>query len=201
MSGAFTSGVAAGYGIAIPLGAIAMLIVITASRDSFRHGFTAGLGAASADLVYASIAVAAGSAFGQRLHGVATPMHVVAGCALAAIALRGVIGAVRARPSRSAALLDPLGATYLRFFALTLVNPLTIVYFASVVLGSQTAATPARAAAFVVGVALASATWQIMLATSGALAGRVLIDRGRLATGVVGYGIVLALALHQFQEI
>jgi threonine/homoserine/homoserine lactone efflux protein len=201
MSGAFTNGVAAGYGIAIPLGAIAMLIVITASRDSFRHGFTAGLGAASADMVYASIAVAAGSALGDRLRGVATPLHLVAGCALAAIAVRGLIGAVRSRRSRTAAVLDPLGATYLRFFGLTLVNPLTIVYFVSVVLGSQTAATPARAAAFVVGVALASASWQTVLATSGAFVGRVLIDPGRLATGVVGYGIVLALALRQFQKI
>ena len=47
---AFTTGLLAGYGIAIPVGAIAILIVTKAARESFRSAAVAGLGAASADL-------------------------------------------------------------------------------------------------------------------------------------------------------
>jgi hypothetical protein len=53
----------------------------------------------------------------------------------------------------------------------------------------------------VVGVALASASWQILLATSGAVLGRTLIDRGRVTAAVIGYGLILLIALEQFRTI
>jgi arginine exporter protein ArgO len=38
----FIRGLLAGYGIAIPVGAIAVLIMDTGMRRGFRHGFAAG---------------------------------------------------------------------------------------------------------------------------------------------------------------
>ena len=64
---AFWEGLIAGYGIAIPVGAIAVLIVDLALRRGFRLGFAAGAGAASADLLYAGAAVIAGAAFASAL--------------------------------------------------------------------------------------------------------------------------------------
>lgn len=50
-------GVLAGYGIAIPVGAIAVLILDVSLRRGFRVGFMAGAGAAFADFLYAALAV------------------------------------------------------------------------------------------------------------------------------------------------
>ena len=51
----------AGYGIAIPVGAIAILIVDMGLRRGFGLGFMAGAGAAAADFIYASLAAVAGA--------------------------------------------------------------------------------------------------------------------------------------------
>ena len=175
VSGAFFRGVIAGYGIAIPVGAIAVLIVTIAARDSLRHGAAGGLGAATADLIYATVAVTAGSALAGDLDSGKTPLHLIGGCVLVLVAVRGLVLASRItqvdvepprRPDHS--------LTYLRFLGLTLINPVTVIYRSTVVLGSQAVNGTARAVAFVCGVALASASWQILLAGSGALVGRAL---------------------------
>ena len=54
---AFFEGALAGYGIAIPVGAIAVLIIEISLRQGFRSGFMAGAGAATADLIYAAVAM------------------------------------------------------------------------------------------------------------------------------------------------
>jgi len=52
----FWEGVLAGYGIAIPVGAIAVLIVDMGLRRGFGFGLMAGAGAATADFLYAGLA-------------------------------------------------------------------------------------------------------------------------------------------------
>jgi threonine/homoserine/homoserine lactone efflux protein len=47
----FWDGVLAGYGIAIPVGAIAVLIIEVSIRRGLTSGLQAGAGAASADLL------------------------------------------------------------------------------------------------------------------------------------------------------
>ncbi|MGN8247037.1 lysine transporter LysE [Cellulomonas soli] len=98
-------------------------------------------------------------------------------------------------------------AAYARFVALTAVNPTTAVTFATVAVGavagladasSATVTTgrpgPGVGAAFVVGVALASAAWQLVLALgAGLLGGRVGV-RGRTALSLGGSLVVVALA-------
>ena len=62
MPEAFLLGVAAGYAIAIPIGPIAVLILRTGVMRGFAAAAAAGAGAATADLVYATVAMwAAGS--------------------------------------------------------------------------------------------------------------------------------------------
>ncbi|GAA3816006.1 LysE family transporter [Cellulomonas soli] len=96
---------------------------------------------------------------------------------------------------------------YARFVALTAVNPTTAVTFATVAVGavaglagvSGAAATTGRpglavGAAFVVGVAVASAAWQLLLAVGGGLLGGRLAERGRTALSVGGSVVVVGLA-------
>jgi threonine/homoserine/homoserine lactone efflux protein len=64
---AFWEGVLAGYGIAIPVGAIAILIVDMGLRRGFLSGFMAGAGAATADFIYALLAVIAGATLAMAL--------------------------------------------------------------------------------------------------------------------------------------
>jgi len=53
------AGLLAGYAIAIPVGAIDVLIIHTGLSHGLRTGIAAAAGAASADLLYASIAALA----------------------------------------------------------------------------------------------------------------------------------------------
>jgi hypothetical protein len=59
-----------------------------------------------------------------------------------------------------------------------------------VVIASQTATVPTRAAAIDECVAVASPSWQTLLDVGDALVGRAVIDRGRIATALAGYEIV-----------
>jgi len=120
---------------------------------------------------------------------------------LAAIAIAGLLRARRDRrqplpvtvlPDRS-----ELRATYARFLGLTIINPLTIVYFAAFVVGLGLAdgLSFAGGVVFVAGAFLASLSWQLLLAGVGAVAGQALSDRVRIGTIVFGNLLVLALAL------
>lgn len=102
---------------------------------------------------------------------------------------------------------------YGRFVALTAVNPATAVTFATVAVGAIAglAATgdasvvagaasagqrpgPAVAGAFVLGVALASVGWQLVLALGGGLLGGRLGERGRTIVSLGGSLVVVGLA-------
>jgi len=87
---AFFEGVVAGYGIAIPVGAVAILIVETGLREGFATGFMAGAGAATADLIYATIAVVAGVAVAAVLAPFAGGLKIVSVIVLFALGSYGI---------------------------------------------------------------------------------------------------------------
>src|SRR6266498_495859 len=109
---------------------------------------------------------------------------------LAAVAAWTAVAAARryrspaAIPRVGLALRTPLRA-YTALAAITAVNPLTVIYWAALVLGRQasaTAFTPAEAGAFVGAVVAASASWQLVLVSGGRLIGRLATSRrGMLA--------------------
>lgn len=232
-------GLAVGLGIAIPLGAIGVLLLQTGMTSGWRTAAAGGLGAAAVDLAYAAAAVAAGTAVAGALAVHTRSVQLLGAAVLALVAARGVVGLVRtgrapaddgapssvgtAAPSRAttsagAGALSVLGAphprgslavapvrpapgrTFARFVALTAVNPLTVVYFVAVAAGlGERLATPPAAFAFVVGIGLASAAWQLALAATGAVLGARVSPAVRAGLSVLGYAVVggfaLALAL------
>jgi len=190
---AFLLGVAAGYAIAIPFGPIAILIVRTGVRQGLRAAAAAGAGTATADLVFATIAMLFGAAASALLAPILPPARLVAGAALAVIAVRGLL-AVPSLIDRESGTSRP-GSTYLLFLGLTLVNPPTVIYFASLAIAlPEVSADVASRAAFVVGAFVSSLSWQEFLAVVGAMLHGRLTPRLQRITAVVSSIIILALA-------
>jgi threonine/homoserine/homoserine lactone efflux protein len=194
----FLTGVVAGYGIAIPVGAIAVLIVQVAIRCGFWCGASAGAGAATADLAYSVLAVTGGVALAASVEAIGEPLRWASAGVLAAIAVRGLYRA-RLEPAAVQTTLPSrteYAGTYAKFLGLTIINPLTVVYFAAVVLGLGLAddLRAGQAALFAAGAFLASLSWQTLLATVGALVGHRISRRFQLGAAVVGNVVVLAMA-------
>jgi arginine exporter protein ArgO len=201
VTAALAAGLLAGYGVAVPVGAIAALIVSLTARTSLRVGAAAALGVASADGLYAVAAVVGGAALARVIAPVSTPLRWTAAVVLVGLALRTAVSAIRhhregAAPRPATGLATPARA-YLGLLGLTLLNPATIVYFGALVLGRQAGGEVGGidAGLFVAGAFLASASWQLLLAGGGSLVGRVLTGpRGRLATALVSSAVIAVLA-------
>ncbi|MFU8875608.1 LysE family transporter [Micromonospora sp. SL4-19] len=202
MSGAFLAGLVAGYGVAVPVGAIAVLILGLSARTSFRVGAAAALGVATADGAYAAVAALGGAVVAGLLAPFADPLRLVAAAVLLVLAGHGAWRALRTpaptgpRPARRG--LDTPARAYLAILGLTLLNPATVVYFAALVLGRRDVGGPDVVAAglFVLGAFLASASWQLLIAGGGTLVGRALTGpRGRLVTALASSTIIAALAV------
>ncbi|MFJ4091109.1 LysE family transporter [Kitasatospora sp. NPDC089913] len=203
MTDALLSGLLAGYGIAVPVGAISVLIVTLASRVSLARGMAAALGVATADGLYALLALIGGATLAPLLAPAAGPLELVAAAVLVLLAAHGLRATLRTHRADR----DPAGPppplpaspwrTYASLLGLTLLNPLTVVYFSALVLGGRTGpGSLGPGLVFVLAAFAASASWQALLATGGALLRRLLTGpRGRLLTGLTGNLVVLALAL------
>jgi arginine exporter protein ArgO len=238
LAAALAAGLVAGYGIAIPVGAVGMYLVALTARTSLRTGAGAAFGVASADGLYALTAVTGGAALARAIQPAADDLRWAAALVLTVLAARGAALAVRQYrradlrpaaesrvrpepeprtrpgsecvsgsgtrpgpgpgPGTGLAALGP-GRAYLTFLAITLMNPVTVIYFAALVVGRQATSVPGGVApaGFVLAAFAASASWQLLLAGGGALLGRALAGRrAQLITALVASAIISALALH-----
>lgn len=89
MTAALLAGLLAGYGIAVPVGAVGTYLVSLSARTSLRTGVSAALGVASADGLYALAAVLGGSALASALRPALGPLRWVCVLVLAALAAWG----------------------------------------------------------------------------------------------------------------
>lgn len=197
----FVTGAIAGYAIAIPVGVVAVLILETGLKRGFWHGLAAGSGAATADLIYATIAVTVGVVVAQWLDPIEPILKLVSSAFLVAMGAAGLYKTWRSRNENPDANVKAVNAgilqTYATLLTLTILNPATIVYFAALILGGTVGQPPGpgEKAAFVAGAALASWSWQSFLAAIGALAHRHMPPGFRLWTSIVGNVIVIALGI------
>ncbi|NOY55147.1 MAG: LysE family transporter [Actinobacteria bacterium] len=193
---AFLEGVIAGYGIAIPVGPIAVLIIGLGTRRGFPRAFFAGLGAALADLIYAGVAAVAGATAAALLMPYEGALRVAGGLVLLVVAVAAAMKTFR--PGSES---ERTASSHVRaltgFLSITLMNPVTLTYFAALILGSAggVATTATGAMLFVTGAFLASLSWQTSLAVAGAVLGHRMSDRTRVVTGLLGAGVILLLAV------
>lgn len=170
-----------------------MLISLTA-RTSLRVGAAAALGVATADGLYALAAVLGGAAIANLIEPIAGPMRWAAAIVLVALAVKTVVDARKQSGHKEVT----ARSAYFGLLGLTILNPATIIYFGALVLGMQADVVPdlLHGMVFVLGVLLASASWQLLLAGGGSLVGRVLTGpRGRLITALVSSGVIMILAI------
>jgi len=211
---ALWAGILAGYGIAIPVGPIAVLIFDTGLRRGLRAAAAAGAGAASADGFYATLAGIAGAAVAWLLTPVVVPARLLGAAFLAFMAARSLAAATRP-PQQTASASGPPAAdssqtaaagttppaggdalrTYLLFLGLTIVNPMTFLYFGALMLGLSPAVGSEGRLLFATGAFGASLSWQLLLASAGSLLHGHLPPRARAATRIVGAFIILWFAL------
>jgi len=195
MVDAFVLGIAAGYGIAIPVGPVALLIVQTAVRRGFRAGAAAGAGTATVDLVFAFIALTAGGAALAFLRPAVLPARLFAAAVMTVLAAQALLRPSALASARERELPSSLARTYLGFVALTLLNPPTIAYFLTFAIGVPViGADPAARLTFACGAALASLSWQWALALFGSLAHQRITPAVDLVTRLASAAILLAFA-------
>ncbi|MGW2987329.1 hypothetical protein [Streptomyces goshikiensis] len=201
------SGAAAGLGVAMPMGAMSVLLLQEAIRER-RAAVAAAAGVAAVDLGYAALATALGPWVAAHLTPAEAWIRLAASAILLTIATRGLLPTRPAPPPTPAnagpdagagagpAVGAGAGRVFVRYVGLTAVNPTTALYFAALTT-AQGAALRAGAAgaAFVTGVALASLLWQQALVALGALAGSRISPAARAWTFRLGYGLVAAYAL------
>jgi arginine exporter protein ArgO len=192
---ALAAGLLAGLGVALPLGAVGVLLLQEGMLRGRRSALLAATGVATVDFVYAAAAVLAGGLITAALAGNEREVRLTSALVLTGLALTGLLRTHRSRadtsppPSRA-------GGAFWRFLALTALNPLTAVYFTVLAAGlGERVRSPLAATAFVLGVFAASLAWQAVLAVTGAALGARLPAGARTWTSAVGYGVVLALAI------
>ncbi|GHG33899.1 LysE family transporter [Streptomyces zaomyceticus] len=203
MTAVVVAGLLAGYGIAIPVGAVGAYLVAVTARAGWRTGAGAALGVATADGVYALLAVAGGSALVPLLAPVMDPLRWASAVVLVVLAVRAAYVALSAYRTGGLASRDDGTAltparAYLTFLGITILNPMTVIYFAALILatGPSAPATLPDRTAFVLAALVASASWQFLLALGGTLLGRTLTGvRGRLVTALASSTLIVVLAV------
>jgi arginine exporter protein ArgO len=190
---ALGAGALAGLGVALPLGAVGVLIVQEGIAGGWRPACAAATGVALVDGGYAVVAVVAGAAVTSALAGLERVVQLVGAVVLLAVAARGLL-ALRTPPERHAPV--PQARVLRRFVALTAVNPMTAVYFVVLTAGlGDVVPDSASRAAFAAGVLLASLAWQLTLAGAASVAGARLPPWLRVATSLAGHLLVVGYAV------
>jgi threonine/homoserine/homoserine lactone efflux protein len=196
----FLIGALAGLGVAMPLGAIGVLLIREGVVAGFRVAAAAALAVGVVDAAYCGVAVTVGAFAATWLAALGAAPALVSGLILIALGISGLVQtASTVRPTDTPVPGSAVGV-FLRFAGLTAVNPATLVYFLALAAtltptgqlgGSLNGGVPA----FVAGVAIASMAWQLGLAGVGAILGGRLRPSGQRVLKTVGSGIVLALGV------
>ncbi|MGD8243622.1 MAG: LysE family transporter [Anaerolineae bacterium] len=175
MTSLLLRGIIIGFSIAAPVGPIGVLCIKRTLTEGHAAGFITGLGAATADAVYGSVAgfgltFISGLLVDHRLW-----IRLVGGLFLCYLGARAFFTepTTQMDDRRAGGLVSAFGST----FILTLTNPMTILAFAAIFAGLG-AAQPGRdyasAVALVVGVFGGSVLWWFALSSIASL------FRGRL---------------------
>lgn len=85
------AGAAAGLGVAVPVGAVGVLLIQEGMRER-RGAMAAAAAVATVDLAYAALATALGPLVAEALSGVGAWVRLVSALVLAGIAARGLWG-------------------------------------------------------------------------------------------------------------
>lgn len=168
-------GIVLGFSIAAPVGPIGVLCIRRTLSEGRLAGLVSGLGAASADAIYGSIAAFGLTVIADFLVAGRLWLGLVGGLYLAYLGVR----TWRTKPRLELAPVEggSLGQAYFSTLLLTLTNPLTILSFAAIFAGLGAAGERLSGALLVAGVFLGSAGWWLLLSGGVGLLRRRLDER------------------------
>jgi threonine/homoserine/homoserine lactone efflux protein len=153
-----------GFSIAAPVGPIGVLCMRRTLAEGRASGLVSGLGAATADAIYGSVAGFGLTFISNFLVSQQLWLHLVGGIFLCYLGVRTLL----AKPADQAASANGNGllGAYTSTFFLTLTNPVTILLFAAIFAGLGMGGANGSymsAGVLVFGVFLGSALWWLVL--------------------------------------
>ncbi len=197
----FLRGLILGFSIAAPVGPIGVLCIRRTLAQGRAVGFVSGLGAATADALYCSIAGFGLTAVVSMLVGGQSWLRLAGGLFLCYLGIR----TWRAVPAVGSSLPGSRGLlrSYASTFLLTLTNPMTILSFAAIFagLGMTAGGRYADAAVLVTGVFSGSALWWLILSAAAGAFSRALTTTGlrwvnRMSGAIItGFGVIALLVV------
>jgi threonine/homoserine/homoserine lactone efflux protein len=163
----FIRGFVLGLSIAAPVGPIGALCIRRSVKDGWPSGFISGLGAATADMLYGSVAAFGLKTVSDIMIRGQSWLRGFGGVFLIYLGMQTLISKQDPQAAQTPRLkiLGNYGST----FILTLTNPLTILTFVAVfssIMPSNAGVTTLNAIFMVVGVFLGSSTWWLILSLS-----------------------------------
>jgi len=158
------SGMIVGLTLAAPVGPISLVCIQRTVANGRLHGIFSGIGVATADSFYAAVAFLGLTAVSGFIIGHQLVFRFVAGIVLILAGVR----VYRSIPSATAEAggQESIVRDYLSLLAIALANPLTIIFYLTILpgLGIVTpAGIPAAALDFVAGVFAGSVLWWVVL--------------------------------------
>lgn len=198
----FVHGIVIGIALAAPVGPIAFMCIQRSIAHGRLHGIVAGLGIATADAFYAAVTAFGLALVSDFLLARQWFFRLFGGLALVAVGLKIFF----APPPHMKVQADSgnLLSDYSTMLALTLANPLTILFFAIIIPGFGaviSGATWINPTLFVIGVFAGEMAWWVILCGSiGSMRSYLTQERlhtiNRLAGLVIAaFGIVLIASL------
>ncbi|MCV7227517.1 LysE family transporter [Mycolicibacterium komossense] len=189
------AGVVAGLGVAMPLGAIAALLLREGLVNGFRVAAGAAAGIATVDLVYCAIAALTGATFARVIDDHRGAFLLASGLLIVAIGLRQLCQGLK-QDSRVAQEVERASArrAFGRFVGLTAINPITLVYFVALS-GAVTTSGGSWVGSIIFAVAVggSSLAWQLLLAGVGSSVGASVSLSATRVIGVIASLLILAL--------
>lgn len=155
-------GIAVGFSIAAPVGAIGLLCIQNTLSGGIRLGLASGLGAATADMMYGILVALGMRTVSTFLLAYRPILTLLGGLFLCYLGIKKFF----AKPALQAANISKgsILKTYIVTFFLTLTNPATILDFMALFTGlSIDVSGYSQALHFVAGVFLGSAFWWLLL--------------------------------------
>lgn len=163
----FLKGLLIGFSIAAPVGPIGILCIRRTLAEGHASGFVSGLGAATADAIYGSVAGFGLTFISNFLINQQIWFRLVGGIFLCFLGIKTFLD----KPAEKAFSVNgnSLIGAYASTFFLTLTNPMTILSFAAIFAGLGLAGTGGNyvsAGMLVFGVFIGSTLWWLILSFS-----------------------------------
>lgn len=195
-----TRGLIIGFAIAVPVGPIGILCIHRTLAKGKSHGLVSGLGAATADTLYGSIAALGLTIVSSFLIDHQLWLRLIGAIFLSCLGLKILLS----KPAQDTENPNKINfaADYTSTFFLTLMNPMTILAFVAIYAGlGITCTNYASSALLIIGVFLGSCLWWFLLTSIASIFNKKFTDDKMIwlnrasGTIIILFGIILLLNL------